>query len=238
MMKYCGFLLAGLWALANLAGASEAEPAEQLRTQVHDFLYATFLQQLPPGRPEDYLAIHVANLDARLNLPPCDRAPDISISSPQPYGSNITVRVTCTSGSRWSIYVPARIELYADIAVLTRNLGRGDVITAQDVQLLRMNTAQAGFGHIEELDRVVGMQLRRSLRSGETVRLSHLLVPEIIRRGDSVILEAQNGGLSVVMEGTALANGKVGEQIQVRNSTSQRVVEATIVGPGRVRVNF
>lgn len=238
MMKYCGFLLIGLGALARLAWATETLPPEQLRTQVHDFLYATFQQQLPPDRPEDYLAVQVSNLDARLNLPACEQDPEITISSPQPYGSNITVRVSCTSGSRWSIFVPARIELYADVAVLTRNLGRGDVITPQDVQLRRMNTAQAGFGHIEDIERVVGMELRRPLRSGETVRLSHLLVPEIVRRGDSVILEAQNGGLSVVMEGTALANGKVGDQIQVRNSTSERVVDATVVGPGRVRVNF
>lgn len=238
MMKYCGFLLIGLAALAAAAWATEKQSPDELRTQVHDYLYATIQQQLPPDRPEDYLAINVSNLDARLNLPACEEAPKISIASPQPYGSNITVRVACTSGSRWSIFVPARIELYADVAVLTRNLGRGDVIAPQDVQLLRMNTAQAGFGHIEDLDRVVGMELRRPLRSGETVRLSHLLVPETVRRGDSVILEAQNGGLSVVMEGTALANGKVGEQIQVRNSTSERVVDATIVGPGRVRVNF
>lgn len=238
MMKHGGFLVVWLWVLIQPAWAEEAFPSNDLRALVHDFLYATFQQQLPPNHPDDYLAVQVSNLDTRLNLPPCGQPPEMIIASPQPYGTNITVRVTCSDGNRWSIYVPARIELYADVAVLTRNLGRGDVVSPQDVHLLRMNTSQAGFGHIEELDRVIGMELRRPLRSGDTVRLSHLRAPEVVRRGDVVILEAQNGGLSVVMQGTAMADGQVGDQIQVRNSTSERVVDGTIVAAGRVRVNF
>jgi flagella basal body P-ring formation protein FlgA len=68
------------------------------------------------------------------------------------------------------------------------------------------------------------------------VRSSHIKAPQVVRRGDRVILEASTAGISVVTTGTALANGKVGEQIQVRNEKSARVVDAEIIGPGKARV--
>ncbi|NEP50997.1 MAG: flagellar basal body P-ring formation protein FlgA, partial [Moorea sp. SIO3C2] len=53
----------------------------------------------------------------------------------------------------------------------------------------------------------------------------YLEQPLLIKRGDSVVVTARTGTLTVKMPGTALMDGHRGEQISVRNKQSNRVVD-------------
>lgn len=229
-------LATGWLMLANSPALAEsfADP-EELRTQVHTFLQRELRDEFPQAA-DSSVEITVANLDPRLKLGECAGDVRHSITSPRPYGANVSIKAQCTGAKPWTIYVPARIEVYAAIAVAARSLERGSVLTQADVTLSRMNTTQAGTGHVGELDQVVGKELKRPLRAGEPVRLTHLKAPQVVRKGDRVVLEARGTSVSVVTSGRALANGQVGDQIQVQNEKSQRVVDAEIVAPGRVRI--
>lgn len=230
-------VLAACWlGLANSpARADSFSDLEQLRSQVEAFLQREMRDEFPETA-EQTLEITVANLDPRLQLAQCAEEVRHSITSPRPYGTNVSVKAHCPGARPWTIYVPARIDVYAPIAVATHSLERGSVLTQADVTLNLMNTSQAGAGHVRDLDQVVGKELKRPLRAGEPVRLSHVKAPQVVRKGDRVVLEARGGAVSVVTSGRALANGQVGDQIQVQNEKSQRVVDAEVVAPGRVRV--
>ena len=58
----------------------------------------------------------------------------------------------------------------------------------------------------------------------------------MIKRGESVVMTAKSGALQVRIQATALTDGHAGEQISVRNKQSKRVVEARVIGPGKVSV--
>ena len=237
-MWHRGFLLWLLWPLALPSWANEFESTERLRTLVHSYLTEIFLEDSKGSRDEDQFSVTVSNLDSRLALASCAGNIHKNITSAKPYGSNLTVRLTCTGENRWSIFVPARVDVFADIAVMKHSLQRGDVVTENDITLVRMNTNRAGTGHIKDLSRAIGMELRRPLQSGDPVRLSHLQAPEVVKRGDKVMLEARSNGLSVVVAGTAMASGQMGDQIRVRNTKSRRIIDALVVGPGRVQAIF
>ena len=49
---------------------------------------------------------------------------------------------------------------------------------------------------------------------------------------------ASKGSMSVKMPGEALSDGHEGRQIRVKNSRSERIIRATVVGPGEVLVHF
>ena len=49
---------------------------------------------------------------------------------------------------------------------------------------------------------------------------------------------SSSGTVNVRMPGEALTDGAPGEQINVRNLRSQRVVRARVVGPGQVEVSM
>jgi flagella basal body P-ring formation protein FlgA len=220
---------------AAIARADSIESPDSIRTQVETFLQTALRNEYVGIQPED-LEVAVGNLDSRLRLSQCQAPLRQEIATARPYGSNLTVKVSCSTPEPWSIYVPARVQTYAEVAVVVRALPRGAVLSADDVMLKRTNTSQGGSGLIQELPQVIGQELKRRLDVGEPVRLSHLKAPQVIRKGDKVILEASTGGISVVTSGTALANGQVGDQIQVRNEKSKRVVDAEVIAPGKARV--
>lgn len=234
-MRYRVFLSCLLALATGSALAESVVDAEALRSQIATFLRDT-LRTENPDLKDNNLEIFISNLDPRLKLQPCDSPVQHTVVSPRPYGSHVSVKAHCTGTKPWTLYVPARIDIYADMVVAARNLERGSILTDADITLNRMNTNQAGFGHVRAPGEILGMEVKRRVSAGEAVRMSQLKAPQLVRKGDRVVLEATGSGISVVTSGRALANGQRGDQIQVKNEKSQRVVDAEVVAPGRVRV--
>lgn len=229
------FFASVLLLIARICLAEQIESPDELRRQVETYLQTALRDEYVGIHPGD-IEISVTNLDARLRLAQCHAPLRQEIASARPYGSNLTVKVSCDAPNPWSIYVPARVSTFAEVAVVLRSLARGEVLSADDVMLKRMNTSQGGSGLIQDLSQVIGKELKRRLDMGEPVRVSQLKSPLVIRRGDRVILEASTASISVVTSGTALGNGEVGDQIQVRNEKSKRVVDAEVIAPGKARI--
>ena len=102
------------------------------------------------------------------------------------------------------------------------------------MELIQINKHRKGF--FVNQQNIVGMLIRRSIQSGDVFYPGMLAPPKVIARGDTVIISALSDVISVQMMGTALSDGKLGQQISVRNKKSERVVRATVVSRGRVSV--
>jgi len=234
-MRYRVFFSALLALVSCSVLAESFSDSETLRSQIETYLRAELRSEYREMADTDF-EISVSNLDPRLKLSECDAPVVHTIASPRPYNTHISVKAQCSGTKPWTIYVPAKIETYAPVVVTVRNLERGSVVTEADITLLRMNTNQAGTGHVRTPTEILGMEIKRRLTVGEPVRMSHLKAPQLVRKGDRVVVEAGNAAVLVVTSGRALANGQMGDQIRVQNEKSQRIVDAEIVAPGRVRV--
>ena len=93
-------------------------------------------------------------------------------------------------------------------------------------------------GYISDPHQAIGRKLTRSLQADQVLTPAILQLAEIVRRGDQVVITARSGGISVRMQGEALSGGSSGQQISVRNLSSQRVVRARVTGPGQVEVEM
>ena len=63
-----------------------------------------------------------------------------------------------------------------------------------------------------------------------------MMRPALVQRGANVQMQLQAPGISLVAQGVAMDSGATGERIRVLNPSSRAVVEAEVIGPGRVRV--
>lgn len=236
-MIHRSFLACLLVCIALPVWSQEFEDSTALVNKAQSFLETSLAKEYVGIEPE-HIQVTVSHLDPRIHLDLCDGEITQVIGSPRPYRSNLSVKMQCNGSKPWTIYIPAKIDTLANIAVLSKSLKRGDIITQDDVELTLMNTAQAGYGYISDLNRVVGMELKRRLQVGSAVRTSHLKAPEVVSKGDKVLLEASMTGISVVTNAKALTAGRLGDQIQVMNTKSNRVVDAEVVAPGRVKVSL
>ncbi|MCP3870499.1 MAG: flagellar basal body P-ring formation protein FlgA [Gammaproteobacteria bacterium] len=182
------------------------------------------------------LELRVSDLDKRLRLGKCDTPLETFSSDSTRLRSKLTVGVRCTDQQPWSIYVPVNVKLFKKVLVATRSLSRGAVLSSADIKLKQMDITRLRRGYLEQPRQVVGKALKRSIRPDSILTPNLLSFSEVISRGAQVTILGQIGGISVRMEGKALGNGTTGERILVRNISSNRRIEATVMAPGIVKV--
>ena len=196
---------------------------------------------------EDYLQrseitarheIQVTPLDPRLRLAACDSDLTQSLESPaQPVG-RVTVRVSCEGSTPWAVFVPAQVRIFRPVVVVKTALRRDSIIGAGDVALVEQDVSLLNRGYVTEVEQVIGRKLTRATRTDQVLTPAMLQLAEAVRRGDQVVISARSGGINVRMQGEALSGGTLGQQISVRNLTSQRVIQARVAGPGQVEVEM
>jgi flagella basal body P-ring formation protein FlgA len=236
----CHYLLAVLPALCGLgysavASASVTLP-ENLIGATQGFLEHAVEDYLQRSEIQARYEVQVNRLDPRLRLPACDKDLTTVLESPnQPVG-RVTVRVRCEGSTPWSVFVPAEVHLYRNVVIAIRPLKRNNVVGEADLALVERDVGSLNQGYLTDLGQAVGKKLTRPLTPDQVLAPVHLQLAEVIRKGDQVVISARSSTVNVRMPGEALSDGGLGQQINVRNLRSQRVIKARVTGPGQVEV--
>lgn len=130
-----------------------------------------------------------------------------------------------------------RAEAVVDLPVLARPVGRGEVITASDLEWIQMAAGRVRAEHLSSEAALIGMAARRSLRPGAPLREFDIEAPSVIERGEIVSLVYRSGALTLAARARAMEDGAEGDLIRFVNLQSNRTVEAVAAGPGRARVS-
>ncbi len=89
---------------------------------------------------------------------------------------------------------------------------------------------------IGDINAAVGLAARHELRPNQPLREADLMKPVVVQRSDTVTIVYEAPGLSLTLRGQAQEAGALGDQINVENVQSKRVVQGVVAGPGRVTV--
>ncbi len=228
-----GFILAKstVWADSPVS-ESPVQSLEVLAEQVNQALvdHYTAIERF-----ED-VAIETITPDNRLQLDRCDG--DLQVKTPNHYsGGRVTTQVACEGDSnQWSLYVVNHVNLYAEVLVARTPVLRGQIISDNDLELVLEDVSMLNHGYLTAADDAVGMETKRSLNTGDQIRAQWLLAPRAVKRGEKVTLIAHSAQVAVETTATALSDGRMGEQIRVRNDRSDRVVRATVSGTREVSI--
>lgn len=234
-LLFVGLLLIGGLALqARTALAATAwQDHASILAAARSFL-TDYASNSHTGRTE----VHLGRLDRRLRLKACPQALEGFLPPGGRSMGSTTVGVRCPGDPGWSIYVPAKIDVFGKVAVLRQPLARGAPVRAGDVELVERNLAALPHGYFAEPGPVVGMLARRTLAASTVLTPAMLQAPRLVKRGERVTLIAETGALKVRMTGEALSDGASGDLIRVRTSASRRVVDGRVVSQGVVKVTL
>jgi len=222
VMRWNHFIIIGLLAaLGGYASAASAqwESTERLRTAAAKALNAE--------------SVRIA-VDPNTRVPRCKQPPKARVRAQSRSGASIEIHC---SAPAWRIYVPARNDGQAQVAVLTRPVAAGSSLQASDFELQGRDTASLGYGWFASRDGLVGQRVRRGLPAGKVLSPNDLEQERMVSTGDTVTILSRGHGIEVRMKGQALSHGGRNEQIRVRNNQSGRTVDATVVAAGTVEVS-
>lgn len=150
---------------------------------------------------------------------------------------NMTIGIQCHD-PQWKIFVPVKAELFSDLVATQQTILKGQVIENRHVKIEQRKFRSYNKSNIVSLKDVIGKLAKRNIPSGSTLRANQLKISYLIKKKQAVTILASSESFSVRMRGIALNRGHKNDIIKVKNSSSNKVVEAVIIKPGLVRVNF
>ena len=122
-----------------------------------------------------------------------------------------------------------------EVAVLTRDIDRVDLLKASDVAMERRPKAEV-TGEAASRDRTLGMQLRRPMRAGTPIRVADIVKPDFVQRDQNVTVIYQVPGIYLTTRGKAIESGAEGDTISVLNLQTKRTLSGVVTGRGQVTV--
>lgn len=224
-------ILASLLQLA-LTGSCFAVTSKDIRSGAETFLLNEISVYTEKGFRVEY---EIGKLSPSLNLSKCSHTIEYSLKRDIFRSASNTIDVSCTA-PRWQIFIPSEIEVYGKAVAAATSIRKNAKIRASDMHLVERQVNSNRYGSYADLEQVVGMIAKRTIRQGSIVKPSHLRPPMVIARGDEVLIQAKSGPIAIQMKGEALSAGVVGEQISVKNVSSNRIIRAQVIEKGRVSV--
>ena len=219
-----------MWSFIPVSQASL--PALELEQAVERYV-SNLVDGLAISRSAGRVEIQVQALDTRLRLSECFAPLEMHSGDFKGFG-RLNVRVSCRNPRPWVLYVPVKVAVYRQAVVAAVPIARGSILQESDMQMSETNILDSGGRHMENAEPAIGMQARRSIQIGNLITEAALKSPTVVHRGDEVRVLARRGDVSVLVSGTALGDGRQGEQIRVRNQQSERIIRALVMGPGEV----
>ena len=148
---------------------------------------------------------------------------------------DVTFQIANDNGNPTQLRFTGNAIETVDVAVLTRSVERTDILKSADVVVERRPRAEVGPDAAAR-EQAVGMQMRRSVRAGQPLRVADLAKPDLVQRDQAVTVIFQTAGLYLTTRGKALDNGTEGDVVSVLNIQSKRTVTGTVTGRGQVTI--
>jgi flagellar basal body P-ring formation protein FlgA len=130
---------------------------------------------------------------------------------------------------------PAFADTGVRIVVPARDIARGDTISDSDLSYVFVDPNSVMSGTATTMDALIGMQTRRVLRAGESVRNDDVRHPIMVTKGSTVTMTFEVPGVTLTATGRAMSEGGLGENVTVLNPASFRQITAVVTGQGTVK---
>ena len=123
-----------------------------------------------------------------------------------------------------------------ELPVLLHYVPPGQTIAADDVGMLEVPASHLVQAVVAEPTDLVGKTPRRAVRPGQPVRVGDVQLPVVIHKGELVTVVVETKSMRLTTQGRANEDGAKGQAIRIANTRSGRIIDATVAGPGTVKI--
>ncbi len=224
---------------SHAASASEDKNLVQELPEIQNAVRDFIVSQHDSNTDVD---VEVKTMDKRLRLAACSEPLDAFWSPGSRSMGRVTVQVECAAPKPWRVHVQSTVTLEGLVWTLDRGVARGELLTRD---LLKQVTVKIGSHSaagsasavpIVNIEPWLGFAFSQRVRAGKVLGERMLKLPMLVSKGEAVLIVHESFGLQLQTKGVALTNAALGKRVQVRNTSSGKIVEATAVARGLVEV--
>jgi len=247
--KTLSLLLTGLLAACNgwlaVSGAVELSPA-QIQQQVVAHVQEKLQGQISKN-DQAYITVEILNIPTlSLNFPQAKDTSAIKItpesSLGEMYSERTIVRLhleTPDGGSR-EVGIPVHITVKKPVWVVKAPVNAQHILRATDFTLQTKDVSNIFRYAVGPEINLPDYMSRVNLQPGEVLDNRKIVIPpDISYNANVMICMSSNSGMTVSVPGVALANGRIGDTIRVRQSVFQnKYYNAKVIDKNRVLVQI
>lgn len=191
------------------------------------------------GYSQDWNA-ELVSRNIQIHLPTTAK-PDVAIESLRVNERTnrfaVVVAAPANDLSAKRLQLTGRIYQTMEIPVTTRPIPAGELIRQEDLEWRRLPVSRVSGDTLVSEPEIVGMMPRRSLRSGDVFRSSHIKAPVLVPNKSLVTVTLEHPFMTLTVQGRAMEAGARGDVIRIRNIASKIILDAEVVGSGRAVVH-
>jgi flagella basal body P-ring formation protein FlgA len=157
-----------------------------------------------------------------------------------------TLKASCGEPARWSISLRTQdraleseqlghnnLSKNVQIVFTKLNIPKGKVIEPADL-VMNWADSRTARGAYVTLDNIVGQKAKRNLSRDTVIKARHILANNAVNKNDAVLIISGSAAVTIVTYGEALSDGKVGDMVLVRNSSSLKEFKAIVTAEKKV----
>ena len=166
---------------------------------------------------------------------------DIKITLPTSvsYSGMTYVRAKVFVGGRIyrEINFAVTLRVFDKVIVANHDLRLEVPVTASDFRIEEV-AIDGRAEYCKNVSEVVGLVPQRYIRAGSAVAKNYFQQPVAVQYGSPVKIIVHYNGLEISAKGTAMARGRIGQVIKVKNDASQKILSAKIIDAQTVEVIY
>jgi len=141
---------------------------------------------------------------------------------------NSMVGVRCPDKKGWTLFVPVHVMVSVDMLITNKPLTQGHVLQTEDLSSQNAEMTQTGI--LTDPSQAIGKVLKNGIGAGQVLKQDMLRAPYAITQGQTVRLQVEGTGYSILSEGQALSNAEEGQSVKVKTASGQVVSGAARPG--------
>lgn len=226
------FIFAGLWSVAQAEN-----PATEAQNQSLEAIHQTVLEYIKQKADQEITnpEFKIRPLSNRLILPQCQTELSIEDRSPNSRVGKMTIGVACTQPN-WKVYIPAEINGLTPLVYTQNAILKGQTIQPQDLRVELVPYNQIPPNSVIKIESIVGMRTKRAITANSVIKVQYIQPPYIVFKNHQVNILTRIGEIEVKSFGVALQNAVEGEQIEVQNQSSQKIIKGIVIAPNTILV--
>lgn len=130
------------------------------------------------------------------------------------------------------------INIKREIVRSIRQMGKGDIIGREDLVLDNEESMYPDKNIFTDIDSILGKRAVRTIKAGSVITYGMVENPALVKRGNPVLIKAENDTIKITTKGKVLEDGCEGDHVKVVNISSGKEIYAIVKGPGLVEINF
>lgn len=128
------------------------------------------------------------------------------------------------------------IRWFDQVIVAKELIKQGHIIASDDLRVIEKDITFLTTPYVSDRAKVIGQTVRRIFHRGQILDETQLKKPVMVKYGQPLQIQIQQGSLKIAVDGVARGSGAIGDRIPVFIPNTKTRLQGEIISQGLVRV--